>query len=470
MAANHFDRMKSPVRALLSSVGLLAALAASAAPNPALVSADARWLVHADLDALRTTVLGQELVAALAKAQSGAPVGLDAGKLLRTVGHLTAYGSNLTPDPSAMDGALIAQGTPELRQIAESALLQGTLAEPKVFAEDTTFPFPAYSISDPKAPAGKRDDLRVYVAFPPGSAIIVGKSRAQLLKAHDVLRGAAPSLASAAASPLRRFVSETPDAYLFAATVVPTENVFPENAPQTRLLRLANSGALALGERGENIVARVELVASSGANAEKLAKILQGMTAALSLAETSDKHLSEFIQAATVARAGDTVKLDLAYSSARLGAMVQSLRTTMEKPAAAPQPAPIVSGRPLAEWSAAPGETPAGDSTDGMITRTIEHAELKNGATITLGWRQGGGRGIPFKRVEITPAQGGPALVFRPDTMRVINVRGAQSVQLLFPGADGAHTLKVAYVDDPARRTAYAVSVRDPRPAASENK
>lgn len=467
--------MKSILRPLCLAAGVLFASATHAALNPAFVSTDARWVVHADLDALRTTALGQELVSAIEKAQAGAiggMFGLDVAKTFKTIGTLTAYGTNLTADPKAIDGALIAAGTPELRKIVESALLQGTLAQPKMFAEDAGFPFPAYTISNLNQKGQPEDKIQVIVVFPPEPVILVGKSKAQLLKAHEVIRGSAPSLAKAAGSPLGRFVASADGAYLFTASVVPAENVFPENAPQTRMLRLAHAGAIALGERGENTFARAELLASSGSNADKLAKILQGMVAALSLAETTDKQLAEFINSTTVTRSGDAVKLDLAYSSARLVAMAQSLHASMEKPAArAPAPpTPITSGRTLAEWTATASTAPDSDPANASVTRTIENVELKNGSTITLGWRLNGGRGVRYQRVEITPAQGGAPLVFRSDMMQAGNNRGAQTARFSFPGADGTYSLKVTYANDPEGKVAYAVSVRDPRPATPENK
>ncbi len=424
-----------------------------------------------DLDALRTSVLGQELVAAIEKAQTGATggtIGLDVTKAFKTIGTLTAYGTNLTPDPKDIDGALIVQGTPELRKIAESLLLQGTIAEPKVFSEVTNLPFPAYAITSPP-PMGDAPRMELIVAFPPEPIVIASKSRAQLLKAHEVVRGTAPSLAKTSGSPLGRFAAGAVGAYLFAASVVPTENVFPENAPQTRMLRLASAGAIALGERGENTFAHAELLASSGSDADKLTKILQGMTAALSLAETTDKQLTEFIKSTSVTRSGDTVTLDLAYSSARLATMAQSLRQTMEKPAA-PKAAPIVSGRTIAEWNATPSDAPDTDPANAAATRTIENVELKNGATITLGWRLNGGKGVRYQRVEITPAQGGAPLVFRSDMMQAGGARGALTARFQFPGADGVYTLKVTYANDPEGKAAYAVSVRDPESAPTEKK
>ncbi len=459
--------LRSLRRALLALPLLaLAAADAAAAYNPAVVAADARWVVHADFDRLRASELGKELVAAIEKSQAeatGGTIGLDIPRVLKTVGALTAYGTNLEKDPAAIDGVLVAQGTAELRKIAESVLLQGTLAEPKVFAEAAGYPFPVYSISDAKAAPGAKS--HVLVAFPPEPVVLVSKSKERLLQAHAVIRGAAPSLAKAADSALGRLTAKTGNAYLFAATVVPTDAFFGPNAPQTRMLQLAGSGSLALGERGSDTFARAELVASSAANAEKLMKILQGMTAMLSLAETTDKQLAEFLNSTAVSRTGDTVILDLAYSSARLATMVKSLQATAEaKPAAVRNASPIVAGNVLAEWNAA--DVSADAAVDGLHWRTIENVALYNGATITLGRTAGGGRNARFDRLELMPADGkGSPLVFRQAAMR--NVRGTMS-QVQFPGVDGTYTLRVAYADDAERQARFAVSVskQPPAPAA----
>jgi len=408
-------------------------------------------------------VLGKELVAALEKEQAGATggvVGLDIARLLETIGAVTGYGTNLANDPRAVDGALVAQGKPELRKIAESLLLQGTIANPKVFAEAADWPFPAYTISDPNAKT--EDKTQLVVAFPPEPFVLVGKNKATLLKARAVLRGEAPSLAKTPDAPLNRLGTKAAGAYLYAATVVPTENLFGPNAPQTRMLQLAGAGSLAVGERGPDVFAHAELMASSAANAEKLMKILQGMTAMLSLAETTDKQLADFINSTAVSRQGDTVILDLAYASARLAAMAKSLQTV-----AAPRPAPsgprpqlITMGRKVAEWTAA--EAAATPATDGVHVRTVEGVALTTGATVSVGRALNGGNTARIERVEVIPAGGGTPLVFKADFMRTVRLLQ----QFQFPGVDGTYTLKVAFVNDPTGKAQFALSVNDPKPAA----
>ncbi len=434
---------------------------ASAAFNPAIVAADARWFIYADLDALRASSLGKELVSAIEKAQmqtTGGVIGIDIPKLLTTVGSLTAYGTNLTKDPAAIDGALIAQGTADLRKIAESLLLQLTLAQPEVFTEVKDIPFPAYGISDPKDKAPTK--MQVVIAFPPEPIVIVSKSKAQLLKARDVFRGAAPSLAKGG-SALTHLAATTGGAYLCAASVVPTEAIFPENAPQARMLQLARSGAIAFGERGPDTFAHAELLASSEANAEKLMKILQGLTSVLSLAESNDAQLSEFLNSTAVAREKETVVLHLAYPSARLLQMTQNIRKQAEAHVVNRQP-PIIQGKLVAEWRADESSAAEGTGPNALTARTIENVKLVNGSTITLGRSLNGGRNARFDRVEILSADGsGPPLVFRSEFMR--NLRGVMS-QFQFPGADGVYTLKVAYVNDPDGKAKYALSVSDPKP------
>ena len=436
---------------------------AFAAYNPGIVAADARWIVYLDLDALRAGSIGKELIPVIEKAQSqetGGVIGLNIPKVLTTVGSLTAYGTNLSKDPAAMDGALIAQGTADLRKIVESVLLQGTLAEPKVFSEVSDLPFPAYAVSDPEAPEAKR--MQVIVAFPPEPIVLVSKSKSQLVKARDVFRGAAPSLAKGGAAELAQLNVKTTGAYLFATSVVPTEPIFPQNAPQARILQLARAGAIAFGENGPNLFAHAELIASSDQSAEKLMKILQGMTAMLSLAETNDTQLGEFLNATTVAREKDSVTLRLAYPSARLMQMTQEIRRQAEARPVKREPS-IVHGKSIAEWRADDVGAPEGTEPSALSWRTIENVSLVNGSTISLGRWASGGKDAKFDRVEIVPTDGaGSPLVFKSDFMR--NFRGTMS-QFQFPGTDGVYTLKVAFVNDPEGKARFAVSVRNPNEA-----
>lgn len=455
--------MKTFTRYLVLVIATVPALfAATSGYNPAVVAADARWVVYVNLDGLRSSTVGKELVSAIEKIQAantGGIIGLDIHKVLTTVGSVTAYGTNLSKDPAAIDGALIAQGTNDLRKIAESILLQGMLAEPNVFAEEKDLPFPAYSLRDHHDKSGK---TKVFIAFPPEPIVIASKSTAQLLKAREVFRGNAPSLAKGGDPTFTRLASKADGAYFFSASVVPTESFFPQNAPQARMLQLVNAGSFSLGESGPDTFAHAELLASSDQSADRLSKILQGMTSMISLAESNDRQLSEFLNSTGVTREKDRVTLHLAYPSERLLQMAQTVRAHAEA-RSADRPPQITQGRVVAEWQAS--DSAEGQPATEILWRTIENVKLVNGTMITLGRWMNGGRDARWDRVEIVPAEGqGSPLTFRSDYMR--NLRGTMS-QFQFPGADGNYTLKVAYVNDPKGKAKFAVSVRDPNEQAT---
>lgn len=442
---------------------------ADAAVNPAIIPPDARWVVYADLNALRASTVGKELVAIANKAQADNPVGINLEKLLATIGTATAYGSNFTDNPEKIDGTLVLQGTEDLRKIAESLVLQATLASPKTASESSDLPFPSYilKLNNHEGKSGAPADA-VIVAFPPEPIVIVSKSRTQVLRARDVFRSSYDSLASTS-GPLKGLVGMSGGAMIFAASVVPPDAVLPKDEPQARILKMTNSGAIAIGEKGENTVAHARLVATSDDMADKLMKIVQGMTAMLSLAETNDKQIADFISSAAVAREDRTVTLSLSYSSERLGQMIRSTQQHSPRGVAARREAsrsesPLINGKPLAQWTATPEDAPDPDNPAKVLVRTVENAELKSGSVMLLGRRSNGGKNVRFSNVEITPAAGGAPLAFRPEYMMQV---GSGQQQFQFPGADGTYTIKVSYQNDPFGKATYAIGVRQVAPPNS---
>lgn len=458
---------------LLSGFALCAMAAARAALSPAIVGADAHWVIYADLNALRDSAVGSQLInqttelAQKAQMQgTGNLIALNLKKMLATVGTVTAYGANLSSDPKKLDGALVVQGTPELRKIAESVLLQATIASPKDVTEVTDLPFPAYAIAS--HPAKDAPPAELVIAFPPEPIVLVSKSRAQLLKARDVFRGTAASLANTPASPLIKLIGGAPNACLFAASVVPSEKIFADDAPQARILQMIDSGSVALGENGPDTFAHVELNGSSPQMAEKLMKILQGMTAMLSLAETTDKQLAEFLNSTAVTRNGDVVTLNLSYPSAGLVQLVQNLQKMQNgaEQRTGPRPPAMTSGNVAAEWHAEAATDGSGQPA--LAWHAIENVSLKNGTTVTLGRMSNGGKNVRFDRVEIAPVGGaGTPLIFRSEFMRSAGPRGNMA-QFQFPGGEGVYSLKVFYLNDPDGKATYAVSLKDPAPPPAE--
>jgi hypothetical protein len=468
-----------------SCLPLLPLTTAIGAVNREIVPADAQWVVNLDLNALRASVLGQELTKFATAMQSEISQGgirLNVEKTLATAGSLTAYGTSFSADPEKMDGTLILQGTPELRKIIDALIIQATVSEPDKVKELKDLPFPAYSIGG-----------EVTVALPPEGAIFVSKSKEQVLKARELFRGSGASLAKAR-SPLSALLNVPAEYFLSAASVVPSaEGLFTGDGPQTRILQMANSGAVFLGEDGKLTVARVQLVAASDDMADRLNRILQGLTAMLSLAESDDQQLAEFLRSVTVERKGSTVVLNLAYPSERLVEMLRSLHEENQRAGSneeeAPR-APKVVGNIVGEWVADQSLGSDRAAPGNLVTHSIDKVRLVNGAMIFLNGRRNQGENARFDYLEIAPAQGaGQAIRHEAEDMRLTNYNieeapfasggeliiigsdgSSGSARLKFQGADGEYKLTIGYVDETDGKSTFSVSVQEPQPIPAVEK
>jgi hypothetical protein len=464
----------------LFALSPLAVVPARAALDPSLVSSDARWLVYADFDGLRASTVGRQLMTALGKIPlptGDGQIRIDPSKLIATVRSVTAFGANFSKDANLVDGTLIIQGTADLRKIAEAILIQQNTANPSQILEVKDLGYDAYAFTQPGA-TGRS----VIIAFPPEPVILISKSREQIQAARALVNGGSASLARTPSSPLNPLLTHSGSALLFAASLLPTDQMFPDGAPQTRILRMATSGSLALGEDGAKTFAHIELVASSDEMADKLDKILQGMTAMLSLAETNDKQLNDFLQSADVTRTGTTVSLSLAYASDRLTQMIQGAMAPHNANQATEvthQPA-AEAERTVAHWTASDA-TPAGQSAnDAEVWHAVPQVTLVNGALVSVAVRREGTPGLAFDRVEITPEQGGGApLVFQAEFMTPVRriagktvvvpnlpAERAHMLQFQFPGADGLYRLRVRYTAQANGQTQFSLRVRNPQPPA----
>lgn len=479
--------MKTLSRIALLPLPLLLTGVARADFNPAYVSADAQWVVSVDINELRNSTIGKELIAFARTQATGKPgaegqpavipimgdLSLNFDKLTETINSATGYGVNFSKDPRQMDGALVLQGTPDLRKILEAVALQATLTAPDKVKEVTDLPFPAYSIGGD-----------VFVAFPSEPVIIASKSKARLLKARDVVSGAAPSLAAAStsSSSLAALVANAGHAIFLAASMAPADGFFPANQPQTRMLQLVSSGMMSLSEEPPRTISHLHLVGSSDENADKLVKIVQGMVAMGSLAETNNTDLKAFLQSSNVEKNGRTVTMNLAYSSDRLVEMFQDTVKQGKAMVGAAQvpPPPPQTGQIVGEWTL--DKAPAGSvaGADLLTEHTIENVSLAYGATITLSFRRDKTGLAAVDNVEIFPASGsGAPLRFEAENMRLRGYRvqnagyasrgkmisaigSTGTAQFEFPGEDGSYRMVVHYMEQPAGKTAITVSVKNP--------
>jgi hypothetical protein len=466
--------MKSSLlRLIIPSLLLLVPSFVRAEFNPAIVPADSQWVLHADLTALRDTVIGQKLLEQLPRVEltdEKNPVRPNIRKIMETVGTATAFGTDLSGKPEAIDGALVLQGTADLRKIAEGFVAQMSLSEPENAVEIKDLPFEAYVISK-----------ELFVAFPSEPIVLVSKSRTQLVKALEVFRGQAPSLKTGKSN-IAAMLPKGGKFFLMGASIVPSDQqLFEGNGPEARILQMAKSGSVAVGEEGELAVARVQLMSASPEIATKLVKIVEGITAMLSLAETDDERLKDFVNALKVQRAGNEVTLGFSYPTARILKMVEDLQQAQAEHVHSEPGAPkslSPEGEVISQWTAdrqLDGDTPAASN---RTTRKTDAVSLAPGSTVVLTGQRHEGEHARWDYVELTPVAGGSPQRFEAEYMRlagysietsrgasggeVIKTDGDGTARFRFNGAAGNYEVTIGYVDENDGRAQFAFSILAP--------
>ncbi|MFT3867979.1 MAG: hypothetical protein QM715_05725 [Nibricoccus sp.] len=446
------------------------------------VPADAKWIIHLDLDAVRESPVGKEIVTFIeknAELPKAANVQIDIKKVIASINSATAYGTTFSQNPKEIDGTLILQGTDELRKIAEAVVTQFSISNPEIVSDIKGLPFAAYSIKN-----------EVTVAFPPEPIILMSRSQPQLLKGYDLLRGKGPAAARGPSS-LKGLIPKTRPLLVFAASEVPNTNgLFPENQPQARILKMAKSASIAIGQNDKLTTATLQLVASDDDLSEKLHTIVKGLVAMLSLAQSDDQQLNTFLQSAKTERNGRTVIVNLSYPTEGLLQMIRAIAASENRQRAnrnnnQSSNTPAIPAKIVSTWIADKDLGNDSVSPETLQFQVIENVALKNGTTISLNGRREGGENARFDYIDVIPTGGGGALHFEAENLRLSrysvertsHASGGKVITLQnnsngharfeFPGADGTYTLKVGYVDENDGKATFSVSLHEAAPAVA---
>lgn len=302
--------MKNIARILMLILSV--ALTSSAGPlQKQQVGADAKWLVHLDVDRLRSTKVGDFLINQVLAAKLGAltrqfEFDLDWQK----VHALTAYGTSYQ-SKSGFDGVLLIKADLDLQSALDAAIEKSaqeskTKSAPieKTQEGDVT----TYSLKN-----------HLFVTFKPGRPVVVGKSLDSVAKAGEVLSGTAANLAST------KTFSEFPkprSPFFFVATAEgfnPSSELAgggtqgDEPNPKAKILKLANSGRVDLGEESDQLFLDVSLKAKSAEVVTQIKQVIQGMIALASLSQPDNQDLQQLAQSAKVSSSGNFVTLKLGY-------------------------------------------------------------------------------------------------------------------------------------------------------------
>ena len=257
----------------------VAAVASATPLDPAGVPADARYVIHLDMDAMRPTQLWQVIDDRLVGNEAfGSKMGLfeqgSGMRFPRDLHGVTVFGH------VAGDAAAVVVVRAKMN--ADQFLTALQFADN--YASGTYGKYEVASWDD--------DDRTLYAAFHDGSTLLFARSADNLHAALDVMDAKAPALA--ADSPL--LTGAKGPALVYAATVDPADQTPPGVTPNA-LVRLVDHGWLTLAERpaattrptaappaSPDAVVHMAVAATSPDAAQRLQSAATGMKAMLALA------------------------------------------------------------------------------------------------------------------------------------------------------------------------------------------
>ena len=286
------------------------------------VAADAKWLVHCDLAGFRATKIGdffgrEVLDKKLAKPTTDLREQLGFEFDWRKIDSLTAYGADYQPQ-GAGQGVLLIRTTMDVRKALEGVMdrfAQGGNPDGGPVRRVQTDPVPLYAINN-----------EVFIATPPGKPVLVSKSRADLDHAREVLLGQAPSLNGSPGLA----AGDAPSNTFF---LVASAQGFNENAPlppRARILKMAESLRLGLGENGEELWLTVALKTKTLEVSQQIQQVVQGIIALVALGQIDNPDVRELAEATKVTGNDRLVTLEIRYPIDRAEAKL----TAKERPQA----------------------------------------------------------------------------------------------------------------------------------------
>jgi hypothetical protein len=276
---------------IVTSLLLLPFLAGLAAAGPLQtrhVSADAKWVVHLDVEKLLTTQLGSYVARTFvdkkfAKATRDLEQwGIDFD--WRDIESITAYGTDFASGADQR-GVLLLKGSFDvpgaLDVVIERLASAGNTDLERIQSE----PYPIYAAKGGLfgAPSGK--DL-----------FLVSKSRSVLEQARRVAGGGAASLTEARSFPA---IDKSDDGFLLAAVADGFQSA-AKLPPQVNGLKNAESGQVVAGEKADKVFVNLALNTRDAESATQMQQVFQGLLALAALTQEQNKELAALVQGARV--------------------------------------------------------------------------------------------------------------------------------------------------------------------------
>jgi len=270
------------------------------------VAADSAWLVHVDLDAFRSTRMGQLVGAEIAAknpqrlAAVQELIGSDPTTDIRS---LTLYG----PDSEEKNVVSLIAGTFNRDKLTALLKLNGTYAE---------IPYRGRTLYSWVDDTRKKAQVG---AFADENLIVISPSQEALQAALDVLDGRTPPLSGQ--SNALTGLKVPAGAFVVAAAEGPSNLAGDSHAA---ILKNSSLLMFATSEEAGNLKAHLQLESDTEESALQIENFVRGMMALALLKVKDQPQLAQLVQAAQVSRSGKSLAFDFSAPSEKLFELIKS--------------------------------------------------------------------------------------------------------------------------------------------------
>lgn len=277
--------------------------------NRSQISAEAKWLIHLDVDAFRKTKVGARVLE-LANTKYRAQLkeaGLNFNTDFDKLANITAYGTEFKEQNP--EGVLIVKSRSDLKTDLDALIGLAALSgdESKKIVKSSEGSVETYSVGDD-----------MHGSLVASDTLILGKTKGLLATGRNALAGKAETLA---ASQTFKDLPAPETGFLFVGLA----QGFGANVPpQAQILKEAEGGGIVLGEKDEKVFLNLTL---KGKNAEvitQMQQVVQGLMALASMSEEAPPELKDLIRGANVTAKESVLNVSLSFPSDKLWVKIES--------------------------------------------------------------------------------------------------------------------------------------------------
>jgi hypothetical protein len=293
------------MKKLVAIAAFCAALSALAGPvDKNAVPADAKWVLHLDMEAFRKTksgaylteeVLEKKLAAAKEKVKTNLSISFN------NLSSITAYGTRFN-QPGEKEGILVIKTTADTKKDIDALMGLTALSENgKKITRVQENPYLLYNLNGD-----------AYVAVNSDNTLVLAKSKDEVENAQAVIMSKRDNLSKNES--LAKLASGDGTFFFIAAVQGLGDAPVP---PQAQVLKETDGGRVLTGENEDHLFVDLLLQGKSAEAAGKIQQIFQGLVALGSL-NTENKELNDLANATKVSADGQEVRVHFQYPIAKV--------------------------------------------------------------------------------------------------------------------------------------------------------